>query len=182
MFLSALAHTAAPTTANDDANARSTVSVTPDSEPASTAPHVVSEHLLPGDPETGGGLTSHTVGSPMAPRQKYAQLNTPGSAINDAIQREINDGQTTKGTAVARAENGQYGPGTLPIIVGIDPVITGAGMESRFFTAPQPPVGTTDGVVAPTFTDPIGAATAATATVAARNSMDAAYWAAMITR
>lgn len=120
---------------------QSTVTVAAETPP-SVAPGApdVNEHQF--DAVTEGGLTTHQVASAIIPSTQYPPL--PKANVGDAVQSIINDRIATTGTAAAREAAGHWGHGTMPIIEGIEPAISAAPFDNRYFAAPQHEVQSTD--------------------------------------
>lgn len=119
--------------ASSDDTPRDTISDTPDDG----ASAVAQEMPRPGTRNerhnvTTGGLQSASVASYVIPREKVAQPLGEPSVL---AQKELDASGPDKGLTAERIRQGDYGHGTLPIVVGIEPAQPHAPFDNLYFAA-----------------------------------------------
>jgi hypothetical protein len=72
------------------------------------------------------GITTSNLAPPYVEGHKYAPEWSGQAQVGPSFSR-INDRQATAGTAAAREEAGQFGHGTMPVTIGIEPIIRDGG-------------------------------------------------------
>jgi hypothetical protein len=84
------------------------------------------------------GLTTSNLAPPYTESHKYAPEWAGQAQVGPSFSR-INDRQATAGTAAAREEAGQFGHGTMPVTIGIEPVVRdGATFGTDYFGVEKP--------------------------------------------
>lgn len=95
-------------------------------------------------------LQPDNVAQPSVPTERRAPM--PRETYLDAIQSEINDGYVNKGYAVAQADQGNQGQGTLVYSFGIEPVVNvGRDYGPQYFETKPVSMDTTQRIGAPGF-------------------------------
>ena len=86
------------------------------------------------------GLTTSNLASAWAPGEKYVP-SWAGNANVTPSFAEINSAQAQVGTAAAREMAGQFGHGSMPHAIGIEPVLRDGGVFGvDYFAADEPGV------------------------------------------
>lgn len=103
--------------------------------PAKVMSHAPEFEEIQTDPDPELGFTTHLLASEWHQPEKYS----PG-IVADLAQTEhddiLNRVQASKGTAAARELSGEYGHGTHPYAVGIEPIIRpGTEFGTDYFTS-----------------------------------------------
>lgn len=119
-------------------NASSTVTVVTDDAP-STMPAPPDTNELRTDPQTDGGLTTHNLSSYVVPREFY-HPNIGDANSWGRTQEALNSSISTVGSAAQREASGDWGHGTLPYLVGIEPTINGTAFNETYFDARTPDI------------------------------------------
>lgn len=84
------------------------------------------------------GITTSNLAPPYIESHKYAPEYAAQAQVGPSFSR-INDHQATAGTAAQREEAGQYGHGTMPVTIGIEPVLReGGAFGDDYFDAGKP--------------------------------------------
>lgn len=102
----------------DEAAVRSTVTVVDRDEPASMLPGPPGYNDATTDPDTGGGLTTRSLASFVIPSERYVPNMGDANVDHNAI---VNERISSSGTAAAREAAGQWGHGTMKVVMGIEP-------------------------------------------------------------
>lgn len=76
--------------------------------------------------EQHAGITTSNLAPPYTESHKYAPEYAGQAQVGPSFSR-INDRQATAGTAAQRELAGQYGHGTMPVTIGIEPIVRDGG-------------------------------------------------------
>lgn len=84
------------------------------------------------------GITTSNLAPPYVESHKYAPEWAQQAQVGPSFSR-INDRQATAGTAAAREAAGEFGHGTMPVTIGIEPTIRdGGAFGNDYFGVEKP--------------------------------------------
>lgn len=128
--------------------------------------------------EQHAGLTTSNLASFHIPGQQYSPFWSEQSDVTPSFAG-VNSRQARLGTAARRESEGEFGHGTMPVTVGIEPIIRDGGFFGLdYFAADQPGIQPTAGAYmeqAPGYDRDVTGRAAAGAAVASHVAVASGY-------